>query len=139
RLVALPWTDDALVTGARPAVLDLGQLLTHAVGEPGQRPRFLVVVDDGFVRRFVAVEALHELLPLRHLPFENPSIIALIADDVGRQEEEQVGLGLLGALVAEQPAHDRQRAEQYVLVYFPVGQEITASKRSATLASVTCP
>src|SRR6266851_1049864 len=49
---------------------------------------------------------------LRHLALEDAPVIALIADDVGGQEEEQVGLGASRVLAAEEPAEDGQRSEE---------------------------
>src|SRR5205823_10229064 len=96
--------DQALTLAARPAVLDLRHLLRHAPAHPLQRAGLVVVIDEPALPRVLGVEAADEFVALRHLALEDPAHVALVADDVGREEQEQVGLLLLGALAAEQPA-----------------------------------
>src|SRR5438552_1551407 len=86
-------------------------------GSPArERAQLARVVDLALVPGFLAVEALYEFGALGHLALEDPPVVALVADDVGREEEEKIGLGLLGGLVAEEPPDHRQRAEHRQLL-----------------------
>src|SRR5512140_3506023 len=117
RRITLDRADHPLVVAPGSTVLELAQLLRDAAAHARERTRLAVVVDRGQVLRIVAVEPLHELGPLAHLPLEDAAVVALVADDVGREEEQQVRLLALGALVAEEPAEHRQRPQQRHLLH----------------------
>src|SRR5262249_26246570 len=75
------------------------------------RSRLSAEIDRHVVTGHLAVKQLDELLPLLHLPLEDPAKIALVLDDVGGEEEKQVGLHLLAGLIAEQVPEDGDVAE----------------------------
>src|SRR5712692_8625868 len=104
--------DHPLVGRPGAAVLGARQLRLHAAPQPGEHARLALVVDGLLVAFFGPVEPLHELGPLRHLALEDAPVVALVADDVGGQEEEKVGLGAGRVLAAEEPAEDGYRSEE---------------------------
>src|SRR6266851_2441913 len=112
RRLAARGHDHPLVGRAGAAVLGARQLRLQAAPQPGEHACLALVVDGLLVAFVGPVEPLHELGPLRHLALEDAPVIALIADDVGGQEEEQVGLGASRVLAAEEPAEDGQRSEE---------------------------
>src|SRR5258708_1184393 len=109
--------DQPLAGRAGSAVLDLAQLFLDAPAHACERAGLAVVVDESPLLGVAVVEAAHELLALRHLALEDAAHVALIADDVRREEEKQIRLLLLGALAPEQPADDGQRSEHRHLRY----------------------
>src|SRR5207245_7400639 len=111
RSITLAGPDHPLIGASRTAVLVPVQLLLHTPPHPRERARLAVVIDGGLVLRLLPVEPLHELRALRHLALEDAPVVALIADDVRGEEQQEIRLRLLGGLVAEEPAQERQRSE----------------------------
>ena len=75
-------------------------------------PALAPEVDEGLVVRAGLVEALHELFALAYLALKDGAEVGLALDDVGREKKQKVGLGLLGALGAEEPAEHRDVAQE---------------------------
>ena len=74
-------------------------------------PGLAVEVHRDVVAGQLAVELLNEFLPLGHLALEDAAEVARVSDDVGRQEEQQVGLDVLLRRLAEKDAQHRDVAE----------------------------
>ncbi|EAU62142.1 hypothetical protein STIAU_4537 [Stigmatella aurantiaca DW4/3-1] len=94
--------DHPLAHAARAPILRLHLLAQHRLVHPRQRARLAAEVDGHVVAWHLAVELLHELLPLLHLALEDGAEVALVADDVGRQEQQQVRLRLAAGGLPEQ-------------------------------------
>src|SRR3989475_786707 len=122
-LVQLGWSitlagpDHPLIGTARTAVLVPVKLLLHTPSHAREGARLAVVFDGGLVLRLLAIEPLHELRALSHLALEDAPVVALIADDVRGEEQQEIRLRLLGGLAAEEPAEDRQRSEHRHLLH----------------------
>src|SRR5437868_3235456 len=92
RSITLPGADHPLIGRAGAAVLRLAELHIDAAAHPRERSQLARVVDLVRVARLLAVEALHELGALGHLALEDAPVVALIADDVRSEEQQQIRL-----------------------------------------------
>src|SRR6266852_6619824 len=104
--------DHPLVGRSGAALLGPRELGPHAVPQPGEHADLAFVVDGLLVPFVGPVEPLHELRPLRHLALEDAPVVALVADDVGGQEQQKIGLGAGRILAPEEPAEDGQRSQE---------------------------
>src|SRR5690606_17914217 len=73
RRLRLPRPDAVLAGSPGAAVLEPLRLLLHVAGEQRQRPRLSREVDRDLVLGRGDVEGGDELLPLPHLPLEDPA------------------------------------------------------------------
>ncbi len=112
---------ELLARAAAAAVLELGGLLEHAGAHPRVRPGLPLEVDVDLVARLPPVELLDEVLLLLPLLLVDAAVVRLVPDDVRRQEDEQVRLRLRLHRVAEEPAEQREAAEDRDLLHAPQG------------------